>query len=51
MILNSLVIKEYETWLTKFLSHNEIRSLEQAAPNVFESLFMDYMQSQLNGGK
>jgi hypothetical protein len=50
MILNSLVIKEYETWLTKFLSHDDIRSLEQETPDLFESLLMDYMQSQLKRG-
>jgi hypothetical protein len=51
MILNVQVIKEYEDWLREFLDEEEISSMEQKAPSLYHHLFMDYMETQLNGGK
>jgi hypothetical protein len=51
MNLNSEVIKEYEEWLDENIGEDGREELCRELPMEYDSLFMGYMESQLNGGK
>ncbi len=51
MNLSSEVIREYEEWLDETIGEDGREELCREVPAEYESLFMGYMETQLNGGR